>query len=499
MNKPAPYTAMTEKSHPDGRFAIFSFLWAAAVIFHLGKWNIWLDSTVSFALGVSAVIVLLKPSSPYRLCVLILLQLADAFEKMPWIPNHWLFATIVNLTILTTALTLMISSGKINIEKSELFDTFAPAVRLEIILLYLLAFFHKLNTDWLDPGVSCGTKLYLLMTGASGLFRSSLFTEYFAIYGALAVELIIPVSLIIRRTRTLGIIIALFFHFILGTGEFYNFSAVMYALLFLFAPDNFSEQLRKWWNGTPFPGLYRHTLERGLIKKARLPVLIISGALCLGLFIYARLTYPSVEQYPELRELGTFGRTRLYYAFLGLWWIYGIFIIAIFLLVSRREKPVWDETRYFVPGYKLLALFPILVLINGISPYIGLKTQTSWSMFSNLRTEGGTSNHLLINHPYYLTDYQTDLVEIKNSSDPRLRTFKEKGYSIPYFELRRYMSEKHSTAGDGIGLEYVRKGSVKSVSDRNGDPGLFEPEKYILRKLLYFKPVPHGKKGVCQH
>jgi hypothetical protein len=120
-------------------------------------------------------------------------------------------------------------------------------------------------------------------------------------------------------------------------------------------------------------------------------------------------------------------------------------------------------------------------------------------MFSNLRTEGGTSNHLLIRRPYYLADYQTDLVEIKNSTDPRLSAFKEKGYSIPYFELRRYMSAKHSTAGDVIGLEYVRKGSVKSVTARSGDPELFEPENYVLRKLLYFKPIPPGKKGVCQH
>jgi hypothetical protein len=120
-------------------------------------------------------------------------------------------------------------------------------------------------------------------------------------------------------------------------------------------------------------------------------------------------------------------------------------------------------------------------------------------MFSNLRTEGGTSNHLIIRHPYYLADYQTDLVEIKDSSDPRLTAFKEKGYSIPYFELRRYMSANQIPAGDSIGLEYVRKGSDKSVSAPGDDPELFEPDNYLLRKLLSFRPVPPGETGVCQH
>jgi hypothetical protein len=128
----------------------------------------------------------------------------------------------------------------------------------------------------------------------------------------------------VTRLRTAGIIIALIFHFILGAIEFFNFSAVMYALLFLFAPDDFSERLRGWWDGSPVSKLYRYTLGQVLIEKVKVPALIFTGASCLALFIYARLTYPGAEQFLELRELGTFGKTRLYYAFLGLWWIYGI-------------------------------------------------------------------------------------------------------------------------------------------------------------------------------
>jgi hypothetical protein len=144
-------------------------------------------------------------------------------------------------------------------------------------------------------------------------------------------------------------------------------------------------------------------------------------------------------------------------------------------------------------------LFPLLVVINGASPYLGLKTQTAWSMFSNLRTEGGYSNHLIVRHPYYLAGYQTDLVEIRRSSDPRLSVFQDSGYLIPYFELRRYLSLHRPSSPVAAGLVYMRNGTRITVSKPEDDPELFTPPNYILRKLLSFRPVPSARRGFCQH
>ncbi len=490
---------MTLRTVSEDRLTIFSFLWAAAVIFHLGKWNIWLYSPVSFVLAISAVLVILKPSSLNRLYILIFLQLIDSFEKMPWIANHWLFATFVDLTILISALTLIISSRNLHVAKSKLFGAFAPAVRLELILLYLLAFFHKLNTDWLDPRVSCGTKLYLLMTGDLGFLQTPIFSEYTAIYGPLIVELMIPIFLIIRRLRIAGIIIALLFHFILGTDEYYNFSAVTFAALFLFTPANFPDRMREWWTSSAIGRTYRILIVKLSIEKVKTPVLTAIGVIAAAIFIYSQFSERYIGQHIELRESGSIGKTRLYYLFLGLWWLYGLSIIAVFLLSIRKGKCVsCDRISYFIPRYKILMIIPLLVFINGISPYLGLKTQTSWSMFSNLRTEGGISNHLLIRHPYYLANFENDLVEIKHSSDPFLNSFVEKGYLIPYFELRYYMSLKTGLSGSNSEITYIRNGSVKSVMKPGDDPGLFEPGSLLLRKLLSFRPVPAGKSSTCQ-
>ena len=124
----------------------------------------------------------------------------------------------------------------------------------------------------------------------------------------------------------------------------------------------------------------------------------------------------------QIRELSVISRERLYYLYLALWWIYGVGVSALFITLAVKVKPIWSGMKqFFLPGYKLLLLLPLLVIINGISPYIGLKTQTSWSMFSNLRTEGGKTNHILIRKPFYIADFQNDLVEIVESSDPALQ------------------------------------------------------------------------------
>lgn len=491
---------MTQRTSSDERLIIFSFLLAAAVIFHVGKWNIWLHSPVSLLLGVSAVSVLLKPSSAYRLYALLLLVVADAFGKMPWIPNHWLFAAIVSLTILSSASIIAIRHRRITTDTTELFETFTPAVRLELVLLYFFAFFHKLNLDWLDPDVSCGTMLLYSSLHLHGLHEDDSLLRILPVYGTLIVEAAIPLFLLFRKTRIAGIIIALIFHFFLGVFEYYNFSALTYAVLYLFAPDNFPDQLREWWRGSSVRGIYLRAADTGLIGRYKTPALAAAGVVCLALFIYASLSYPVREPHIALNDPAKTGKTRLYYAFLCLWWIYGISLTGIFLLSLRtRHTAIYRDNRYFIPAYTVIMLFPLLIVINGASPYLGLKTQTSWSMFSNLRTEGGYSNHLVIRRPYYMFGYQTDLVEVRRSSDPVLNVFQDSGYLIPYFELRRYLSTNRSSYPASDGLEYVRNGGGGTVLKPADDPVIFEPENYLLRKFLSFRPVPSVERGFCQH
>ena len=63
--------------------------------------------------------------------------------------------------------------------------------------------------------------------------------------------------------------------------------------------------------------------------------------------------------------------------------------------------------------WHLGALIPVVFL--GLTPYLGLMTTSNFSMFSNLRTEGVNSNHLLLsNNPLKIFNYQEDLVRVLN-------------------------------------------------------------------------------------
>jgi len=488
------------KTAPPDRLTAFSLLWAIAVLFHVGKWNLWLHSPSTFILAASAGFLLLKPSSLPRLITVLILQLADSIIHMPWIPNHWLFTTIVNLSILAALATQYIKNRSFNIGRDAFYGTFTPLVRIELILLYFIAFFHKLNAGWLDPEFSCGAKLFALMSGGAGFLQSPLLVKSLGIYAPLAFELAIPVLLIIPRLRISGIIIALAFHFILGVQEYFNFSAIMFALLFLFTPSNLMDTLQEWRNFSAIGKTCDSFIRSRVFRKLKIFLPPVVYFIAAALFVYSLFRYQINAPSIQIRELSVISRERLYYLYLALWWIYGVGVSALFIALALRIKPVWGGMKqFFLPGYKLLLLLPLLVIINVISPYIGLKTQTTWSMFSNLRTEGGKTNHILIRKPFYIADFQNDLVEIVESSDPALQAFKDSGYLIPYFEFRRYMSTKKITDYEEFEVIYRRGGIQKSVHSPGDDPELFTPYNPLTAKLLYFRPVWNGEGSVCQH
>lgn len=60
----------------------------------------------------------------------------------------------------------------------------------------------------------------------------------------------------------------------------------------------------------------------------------------------------------------------------------------------------------------------LLVVLNAASPYLGLKTMYSIAMYTNLRTEPGLWNHLLVPESFRVFDLQDGLVQLVSSDDP---------------------------------------------------------------------------------
>jgi hypothetical protein len=132
--------------------------------------------------------------------VLLLLQLQDIYFKMPDVSNHWIFTAFVNITILQALLLLIIKNRDFKINRGEWLSTFAPAVRVELILLYFYVVFHKLNSSFFNTDVSCVTD-FVNAQNASGLLPVTTGMVTMAIYLTILIEALIPILLWKMPTR----------------------------------------------------------------------------------------------------------------------------------------------------------------------------------------------------------------------------------------------------------------------------------------------------------
>lgn len=477
------------------RLTVFAFLLASAVVFEQAKWDGWAISPAEVVLSCSALWLLLRPRSVHALLTLLLALLWILFQRLPWVSNHYLLLAIVAATVLA-ALAPRLRSDGWPPDREAWFDAFAPALRLEVVLLYLWAFFHKLNGGWFDPEVSCAVLLGDVLAGRLGA-PSAIWPREAAIYLGVAAEAAIPLLLLVRRTRMVGVVVAAGFHWLLGIATFFNFSAVMYALLFVFLPARSTDRLGRWLASLRKPAL--RVASAGGWHRAYVWTFRAFMAVAVAALLYhaswsvrpggLRFLVPERLKDP---------RSALSHGFEALWWLYGgaMLVFLVLLLVERAPR---GKAPGFAIKSPLLAVFPLLVLLNGAAPYLGLKTETAFSMFSNLRTEASYANHLVLGRGTRLAGYQDDLVFIESSNDDELARLGANGYALPYFEFRSYVSRRSRATGEAMRVTFIREGRRVEVADAAKEPELARPDDRLARKLLWFRPVFTGSPPPCAH
>jgi hypothetical protein len=188
----------------------------------------------------------------------------------------------------------------------------------------------------------------------------------------------------------------------------------------------------------------------------------------------------------------------MFRAFSIAWWILPL-PIGIAAWTMRRERLQQPAARSLLAVGPVLAIFPLLVVLNGACPYLGSKTETAFAMYSNLRTEGGATNHLLLPRPLALFDYQTDLVQIESSSDAVLSDLAREGHPVPFYVLRKRVNEVASAGATGIAIQYTRAGQTSSTTAAERDPELSRAPSYLERKLLRFRTILPRDANVCSH
>jgi hypothetical protein len=475
----------------DARWTLFAGLWGWALLMHQATFDRWRHSPLGWALVVLAIALVLRPSSLVLLAAVVTIDLAYSLQCMPQTANHlvfegmvcfgWLLAfgahAFARLRREPQARTWWRALERKPGEPHPLEHSRAPLC-LALLLVYWLSVLHKLNYDFVDPAASCASYMYRRVAQALPFLPRGIWAEHASIWGTLLAEATLPVLLLWRRTWQVGLVAALSFHLMLAldpTPGIYSFTGLLFALFVLVLPKVFvaaaTERLQ---------ALVARVGARRLLVARGAALLAVALGLANG----------------ALRGDGWAFRAGFYFFV-----IWAAVVAGGYLLVMRSvlEKPAEPPSvsRELAPAPAWLWTVPAIVLLNGFNPYLGLRTQLSFSMFSNLRTEGGQSNHWFMPRLISLGHFQEDLVEIIASDDAELAEYGTKQLLVPYFEFRRMVSGLAD-----VNVTYRRGGLEQTFRCSAGhcnDAELAEPYSRLLGRLLYFRPVDKGPRMLCRH
>jgi len=343
------------------------------------------------------------------------------------------------------------------------------SLRWITVVVYLFAALAKLNTTYLDPTTSCAS---VFSTQTFFLYRMGSISHeallvLIAHFSAIA-ELLIPLLLLWPRSRQLGVVCGIAFHIFLAlnfTRYFGNFSAAMFVLLVSWLPEECCTQV------CSFAERYLHSIIRVWVFS-----LMLTVVLSLAMVV-------SPLEHVVARHI----------LFMG-------YAVSLLVLAIRSAPGVICKERVGRPSFLVLGL----AILNACTPYLGIKTRSALTMYSNLRIEPDYSNHLFMPPCPDPFGYLSDRVEIVQTTHQGLRQRLEQSnapelpYIMPYISLCAFMAcqdDLCSTTNDQESIVY-RRGGVPFTHklDQELPP---DCPPWIARKLLFFGPIGPNSERVC--
>lgn len=412
----------------------------------------------------------------------------------------------------------------------DAFELVRPVLQLSMILVYALAGFAKLNTDFFDPAVSCvadlvgdldrmvgssvigvPTRMVLLAgillavyailsersahrplsaaaragaivaTGLAALAGYALIARLpdaaiTTLIVAMAVVVVVwelagGLLLVVPRLQAPILAFSWSMHATLALIGFVDFGAFALALLFTFVPRPYSELLS---------------------GPVRLPVV---GRLVPRPYVYFGLcAMAGIAAGLDRRLLGA-----LLFELAALVFIWPLVAAA----VAPGPRPPWTGqpiTGRATPAW--LFIFPVLLLFHGLTSYLGLRTAGNFTMFSNLRTEGPASNHLLLDgNPLKLWNYQEDVVRFIRIDDRRSRIGYQyqplEGNLLPVVEFRKLIY-RWTRAGLTVPLTFEYRGEIHSTTDITRDPAWQTRGRDWPMRLMDFRVIQPEGPNACR-
>lgn len=455
-------------------FTIFSLLFAAAVLFHQNRLSDWELVSVHAAVSLVALWALLKPSSLPRFTTLLVVLVVDWAVHMPVVVNHlWAVAVVGGAVAVGMGIGLLRGHDWPR-DRGGVYARLAPVLRTVVVLVYLVAAVAKMNEGFFDASVSCAVAMSDDLLGKLPFELRASWQHAPAIWGTIVIELAIPLLLFFRRTRLLGLAIGIPFHLVLAFSGHVPFSGFAMAFYSLFLPPDFPDRLARLRERMPPLG----TAADRVAAAARSPLAF--PALALGWLVCALVVVDNArEPFDQLTAL----------AFAA----YTVVLSGVALLALVDGTAIPTRERAFRLTHPAWAIVPVLVLANAASPYVGLKSQVSFTMYSNLQTEGDQWNHSVVPESVRVFDLQDDLVRVISTSDDDLAEAAEGGTRFVWHDFRRRMLDSPDAA-----VTYEYRGRRFAVARAGDDPRLSEDETLVERKLLQFRDVPTPEENECR-
>jgi hypothetical protein len=367
----------------------FPCLWALAVLFHMEFGQLWWHGGTELGSSLictcAALIVLIVPWSTLAFATMLITQICDVYLILPQCPNHWMLMGLTNLVLLI-GIGWQALSQRCWPSLQVVINSARKPLQIATVLFYWWAVFWKLNVDFLRPSTSCA---YLFSEGILNNLLPVLVHPVGVVSPVLTLvfEGLFPVALLTKRWRYHGLVGLVLFHCMLGlhiNHLLLNFSSVMFGLLTLFSTDNEPED-------------YAPDRER----PWRLAVVFAWIFLVLGSLIIV----------PWRLEVHLYGRFFLWIA------------PASWMILGSLRARAGLQRAAKSPRGPVYWLLPALIMLNGFTPIIGLKTGTSWQMYSNLSLSATDSNHLILPRSADAMGWLSDTIIIEDSSNPELKQY----------------------------------------------------------------------------
>lgn len=455
----------------------FATLFAMALVFHYSDSQPLAVVPVLLA-GLPA---LLFPGSVAAAALAVAAGATVAVLNLPAASNHLVLSLLVAVALGTAALWALAVRNRPGVPDSFVqrwLDVARSPVGFVLLVVYLFTVFDKLNTAYFAPETSCGSDLFgqlIWLNGLDEVVPDPAVGRFVAIV-AVVIEAAILTLLAVPRLRFWGLLLGVGFHSILALASFYDFATVVFAVYVLLVPTEV------------FAALAPRTT---VLRRVALT----------GFAAHVLLSVVSSSADSPASPIGLPWHTLLV-----LTWAVAVIPFMVTLLRGYRAAES-DGVR--TPNWRLcplvLLIAPLLALANGVTPYVGLKTVANFSMFSNLHTEEGATNHLLPGVPALeLADYLRDTVTVVGLELPeqpgdmtalsrQTRWMNEEPpVRIPWLELRRTVLLWKDAGITGIRIAYLHDGPPRVVDDATKDHVLAAPLPWWQRHLLAFRAVDSG-------